>query len=602
MIANVFNRNGSADQYSSAASSRGRTSPRAAGDESSQPREDSQNSSKQLLHKDKLIETLRLELAEKQIRNIELENSKSGSEVQSLEKMLLEARMSNAKLVEDNESYQVLLSEKTLNGDFSRSNLMGSASVSQDQSADSQPRSPNDKGGSSLADELENADEDEPETQRLRKVESELSAQKDQNKALTLYINKIISRLLQSETFETLFENGSLTGDNPLKSVDQNAGSPAAKDLTSVPTGTDKELPPPPSALDTSHPAVNKENAGSTFLQRAGSIFGGRQKARPKHLQQQALKENAKEADSSQQATSLMSQPPKTSPPTTGHLTVTPAPNQDPATAPSLPLKRSLSGRGGHSRATSSISHGHRRATSDIPNNIANNIYKSPTAGPGSPTSATLSPSGLASSRRTSGQYLTSPVSQPPPPLILEGDDEGSPRSGAMPPSAADGSADVREAASVSDSGYGESVASKPPSEIQTPPPQAVAEGTVSPRAAASAALEGRPMSNMPERPFSGMSGASDGANTGPGGGRWFSGSKAAAEQNKIRPLRLVQEKVEADEAAQAERKKANRASFMGWFNRGSVSAASTQQPSSGVAMPQLSDSRPSSSDAPREG
>jgi len=35
-----------------------------------------------------------------------------------------------------------------------------------------------------------------------------------------------------------------------------------------------------------------------------------------------------------------------------------------------------------------------------------------------------------------------------------------------------------------------------------------------------------------------------------------------------MRPLRLVQEKNEADEAALAEKKKANRASFMGWFGK----------------------------------
>jgi hypothetical protein len=37
-----------------------------------------------------------------------------------LEKQLLETRVTNARLMEDNESFQLLLGEKTLNGDLSR--------------------------------------------------------------------------------------------------------------------------------------------------------------------------------------------------------------------------------------------------------------------------------------------------------------------------------------------------------------------------------------------------------------------------------------------------------------------------------------------------
>ena len=42
----------------------------------------------------------------------------------------------------------------------------------------------------------------------------------------------------------------------------------------------------------------------------------------------------------------------------------------------------------------------------------------------------------------------------------------------------------------------------------------------------------------------------------------------AVMKQNQLRPLRLVQEKAQADEDAQ---KKANRGSWMGWFKQGAV-------------------------------
>lgn len=80
-----------------------------------------------LLQKDRLIESLRLELAEAQIKLVESENM-GGGRMQEVERLLLEARMTNARLMEDNESYQLLLSEKTLTGDFTKSEFMGSAS------------------------------------------------------------------------------------------------------------------------------------------------------------------------------------------------------------------------------------------------------------------------------------------------------------------------------------------------------------------------------------------------------------------------------------------------------------------------------------------
>lgn len=155
-----------------------------------------------------------------------------GGRLQEVERLLLEARMTNARIMEDNESYQLLLSQRTLAGDFTHSDFMGSAAHADTLNAlEGRPT------GASLADELSEAAEGESEN--YRRLESELKSQKDQNKALTLYINRIIERLLQHQDFEAI--------------LDQSTDSPQLN----------KDLPPPPPP---------KEASGASVLQRARSV------------------------------------------------------------------------------------------------------------------------------------------------------------------------------------------------------------------------------------------------------------------------------------------------------------------------------------------
>ncbi|KAI3316713.1 hypothetical protein HD806DRAFT_516854 [Xylariaceae sp. AK1471] len=225
---------------------------------SSVQRSDSRNNSKLLLQKDKLIESLRLELAEAQIKLVETENQ-GGGRLHEVERLLMEARMANARLMEDNESYQLLLQEKTLHGDFGKGdfNYMG---VSANQDALNALEGRNSTGsalltpGTSLADELGSmADESEMGEDPTRRLETELRAMKDQNKALTLYINKIIERLLQHQEFEHI--------------LDQSSDSKPSANVH-------KDLPPPPSS--------EASGVGASLLQRAKSIATGANTARPK--------------------------------------------------------------------------------------------------------------------------------------------------------------------------------------------------------------------------------------------------------------------------------------------------------------------------------
>ncbi|TGJ86254.1 hypothetical protein E0Z10_g2562 [Xylaria hypoxylon] len=225
---------------------------------SSIQRSDSRNNSKLLLQKDKLIESLRLELAEAQIKLVESENQ-GGGRLHEVERLLMEARMANARLMEDNESYQLLLQEKTLHGDFGKGdfNYMGAAA---NQDALNALEGRNSTGsalavpGTSLADELGSiADESEMGEEPTRRVEAELRAMKDQNKALTLYINKIIERLLQHQEFEHI--------------LDQSADAKSSVNVH-------KDLPPPPSS--------EVSGVGVSLLQRAKSMATGGNAVRPK--------------------------------------------------------------------------------------------------------------------------------------------------------------------------------------------------------------------------------------------------------------------------------------------------------------------------------
>ncbi|KAL3480703.1 hypothetical protein BJX99DRAFT_6658 [Aspergillus californicus] len=397
-------------------------------------RSPSRNQSKLLLQKDKLIESLRLELAESQIKLVEMEN-KGGGRQRELEKDLLEARMANARLMEDNESYQLLLSERTLNGDFTKGDFM------RDVHPDTSDSKETSGGLGSLADELESADA-RPEADDSRKLELELKALKDQNKALTLYIERIISRLLQHEGFEHILDKNE---DEPTKGA-----------------GSDKDLPPTPLEKDDAHQ--------QTFLQRAKSVVAG-PNTRP-------------QPQPRSRPTSMM--PPPPAPSASAH--------ENPETAPSIPFNRAQSVRSGHRRtrseqadmaAASVVGQMYRGRNSGGP--------MSPSVmGPGSRntfTGANYTPGGMSVSSRA-----PSLSSQP-------------------------------ERGQVSSSG---SISSDPPGDT-----------------ASTGATSNSPRSSNGMTNYTG----------------------AVMTQSKLRPLRLVSE-TKAAEDEEAARKKANRGSWISWFNR----------------------------------
>ncbi|KAI7565656.1 hypothetical protein KC346_g21213, partial [Hortaea werneckii] len=263
-------------------------------------RSDSRSSSKLVMQKDKIIEGLRLELAEAQVKLVEVENM-GGGRMQDLQRQMYEVKMQNARLMEENESFQLLLTERTLHGEFSNSEFLRLPSNADGSRPPS--RQPN-QGGASLADELNGEDVDASfmtttteggasagttTDDQAKRFHGEISSLKDQNKALTLYINNIISRLLQHEQFETILDKTPdlmSGGPNSNKASSQQArGGTAA-----TAANTDKDLPPPPPPKDEikttfdnlegrrpqdSQPADEDDQKPVGFLQRAKSVMSG---------------------------------------------------------------------------------------------------------------------------------------------------------------------------------------------------------------------------------------------------------------------------------------------------------------------------------------
>ncbi|EGE77740.1 hypothetical protein BDDG_00677 [Blastomyces dermatitidis ATCC 18188] len=405
-------------------------------------RSPSRNNSKLILQKDKLIESLRLELAEAQIKLVEMENLGGGRQ-HDLERELLEARMANARLMEDNESYQLLLSEKTLNGDFSKGDFMHENNQENRQAS---------SGLGSLADELESVGEGGDADSR-RRLETELKSLKDQNKALSLYIERIIGRLLQTEGFEHI--------------LDKNDTNPSA--LVNKTANTDKDLPPPPP------PSDKVESTGTSFLQRAKSVVSG-QATRPKPKPR---------------TMSNLTQSPIHEPQPEAHPTV----NENPDTAPSIPLHRS---RTMHRRTRSDQADGTAAA-------VVGQMYRGPS--PNGPLSPGISPT-LSSGQ---GSFFNSSIAS---------------KRASVP------------VGSISSRAYDRGLNSTPSVSSDRSGEVGSTEGTSS-----------------PQRSSPGMNN--------------YTG--AVMTQNKLRPLRLVQENKElegGDQADEEARKKANRGSWISWFNR----------------------------------
>jgi hypothetical protein len=297
-----------------------------------------------ILQKDKVIESLRIELAEAQLKIMEVDNA-GGLNMQSLDKQLMDIKKANARLIEENDSFQFLLKNATLNGDISNHI---NATYDDVPSSDGPSGALESLTSSSLADELDLADDgEEGESENYRKVQLELKSTKEQNKALTAYINNILTRLLEHEDSAAILDRTP----NLMK------GPPA-------PSSKDKDLPPPPPGETT---------GGESFLSRTSSLL-----RRPRPVSQMPVSTNTK-----------------------------PSIHEDSTTAPSIPVGRSQSVRHNRSRsaqfsqADAAIINNYRAGDGISPGSgtPSRQSFFSPPINPGNPNAAAR---GIGESRSSS--------------------------------------------------------------------------------------------------------------------------------------------------------------------------------------------------------
>jgi len=313
-------------------------------------------------------------------------------------------------------------------------------------------QSPSDANGglSSLAEELESA---EGGTENEKRLQAEVKKLTEANKALTLYMDKFLSKIMANEGAEALFEKKA-------------GNSPSAQD-------------PPPRAGPS--PAGGDQAAVPSFLKRMSSVARRRPLSQITVLSSPVSEEPG--GAQSRPASQLV-------PPNSARLAPTTA-NENPATAPSIPIGRSVS--------VSARARGHRH------------------------TQSTQSQSGEQSSGLGTSPSPHQPVDISSPLLTPRTSSfMSNPMTGSRSTSASNVPTTLSE---KPQSSSGTSVASHEHAEVGNSPPR-TREGNTN-----------------------------------------YTG--AVMTQKGLRPLRLAQQASDVAAEEEAARKRANRASWMGWFNKG---------------------------------
>ncbi|KAI9598636.1 hypothetical protein BDF19DRAFT_410710 [Syncephalis fuscata] len=183
---------------------------------------------KNIREQDKLILELRdrIEQEHSNITHTTDQYNAQALRVTILETEIKQLKDLNQSLQEDNESYQILLQEKTMNGDFmlrsvsetslpatSTSTGLGLDLATELTRAMSPPGSPRIGPAPGLVDSLEYRLKNEN-----TKLAGEVKTLKDENKALTLYINKILSRIMENKQLVNVLARDYEKPEEPLKS------------------------------------------------------------------------------------------------------------------------------------------------------------------------------------------------------------------------------------------------------------------------------------------------------------------------------------------------------------------------------------------------
>ncbi|KAI8145425.1 hypothetical protein BJV82DRAFT_603615 [Fennellomyces sp. T-0311] len=145
--------------------------------------------------------------------------------VETLEQELASLKEVNASLMEDNESYQILLHEKTMAGEFPKKSDLAAAAT--------KPQT------ASLAAELnkvQGGDCSCQQTATVKKLSDEIRVLQESNKALSLYMNKILMKIVDNQELVDVLN----IDEDDEQSIPQSTVAPQKPEPPAVPVVEDK--------------------------------------------------------------------------------------------------------------------------------------------------------------------------------------------------------------------------------------------------------------------------------------------------------------------------------------------------------------------------
>ncbi|ORX76070.1 hypothetical protein K493DRAFT_309079 [Basidiobolus meristosporus CBS 931.73] len=174
---------------------------------------------KTVKNQERLIAELREEIDKSQqaVQSSTSRLQECSLQIASLENEKLQIRGVNQTLMEENESYQVLLQEKTMSGKFMLNPILQNrnALIEEDEGLSSLAREILSVPTSPITPDFDTTYTIERLKDDVGTFRDENRVLKDENKALTLYINKILIRILESGGMENVLSSDYTTPTQP---------------------------------------------------------------------------------------------------------------------------------------------------------------------------------------------------------------------------------------------------------------------------------------------------------------------------------------------------------------------------------------------------
>ncbi|KAI8144883.1 hypothetical protein BJV82DRAFT_606582 [Fennellomyces sp. T-0311] len=156
----------------------------------------------------------------KSAKDMEEQQRRQASKTKSLEREIANMKQINQSLMEENEGYQALLREKVMSGEI------GALSQDTPESIDGTC--------SNLAAELNSVSTNPNDRDGYPELNAEIKSLKDANRALQLYLNKILAKIIDNENLEYLLSVDGSAAPPSKPSVSQSAVPIVRKSFSST--------------------------------------------------------------------------------------------------------------------------------------------------------------------------------------------------------------------------------------------------------------------------------------------------------------------------------------------------------------------------------